>query len=527
MASSLSDGPFSPLANALINAFEDKKKLETEKTISVNILVSKVASWYEKLRTSMDYGNEETILRRAIERILKRRLFLDAESKDLAEYLIRELIWGGYFKDDSVPESVIQKVSDSINLHLELKERIAKLKLTPGIDIYEFIVQLLSCEVHTILAPNKPREAMSNFMFQVLKNLVEIIDDSKQTKDVQVFIAVRKTFARDDIAFLRYKMFVQIFGRLTQSNFEEAVANFSDGFGEINYQLSYPRKDRIFNFVKKTTPPFLVLYELLKQENGNLKHLVNNQEEFRSRIYSICNKKYDGINQKVRTAIIRSFIFSLVTKAIMALSIEGTFERFYYGRVQWSSMALNTLVPPLLMVLVGLGIKTPTDENSHAIYLDIHKLLFEEKPKITENISLKLKSTSVRTIKDQVFSILWLLSIILVFGIIGGILTSLHFNLLSQGVFIFFVAIISFLSYRIYQTANTYTVINKKNILTPIVDFFFVPIIRVGRRLTEGISQINFILIIIDFIIEAPFKGLVGFFEQWFSFLAAKREELE
>lgn len=527
MTSHLSDSPFSPLANALINAFEDKKTAETEKTISVNILVTKVASWYEKLRTSMDYGNEETILRRAIERILKRRLFLDAESKSLAEYLVRELIWAGYFKDDTVFESVIKKVSGSINLHLELRGRIAKLKLTPNIDIYEFIVQLLSCEIHTILAPNRPKEAMSNFMFQVLKNSVEIVDDSKQTKDVQVFIAVRKAFARDDIAFLRYKMFVQIFGRLTKDNFEETVANFPQGFSEINYQLSYPRKDRIFNFVKKTTPPFLVLHELLKQEKENIKHLVSEQEEFKSEIYSICNKKYNGINKKVRTAIIRSFIFILVTKAVLALSLEGTFERLFYGKVQWSSIALNTLVPPLLMILVGLGIKTPTDENSYAIYLDIHKLLFEENPKITENISLKLKATGVRTIKDRIFSILWFLSIILVFGIIGGILTSLHFNLLSQAVFIFFVAIISFLSYRIYQTANTYTVITKKNILTPIVDFFFVPIIRVGRRLTEEITQINFILIIIDFIIEAPFKGLVGFFEQWFSFLAAKREELE
>jgi hypothetical protein len=368
---------------------------------------------------------------------------------------------------------------------------------------------------------------MSNFMFQVLRNLVEITDDSKQTKDVQVFIAVRKNFARDDIAFLRYKLFVQIFGRLTLTNFEEVVNTFAEGFKEINYQLSYPKKDRIFNFVKKTTPPFLILYELLKKENGQIRELSLNQEAFKSEVYKICNTKYKGINSKVRTAIIRSFVFILVTKAVFALSIEGTFEKFFYGRVQWSSIALNTLVPPLLMVLAGLGIKTPNEENSYAIYLDIHKLLFEENPKITENVYLKLKPTSVRTVRDQVFYVLWLLSIVLVFGIIGGILSSLHINLLSQAVFIFFVAIISFLSYRIYQTANSYTVIKKKNILTPIVDFFFVPIIRVGRRLTEGISQINFVLIIIDFIIEAPFKALVGFFEQWFSFLAAKREELE
>ena len=106
-------------------------------------------------------------------------------------------------------------------------------------------------------------------------------------------------------------------------------------------------------------------------------------------------------------------------------------------------------------------------------------------------------------------------------------LDRLHFNFLSQGIFLFFLAIISFLTYRIYQTANSYSVIFKQNLFTPISDFFFVPIIRVGRRLTEGITQINFILIVIDFIIEAPFKGLVGFFEQWFSYLAAKKEELE
>ena len=45
----------------------------------------------------MDYGNEETILRRAIERILKRRLFLASDPKALAEIVIRELVWGGYF----------------------------------------------------------------------------------------------------------------------------------------------------------------------------------------------------------------------------------------------------------------------------------------------------------------------------------------------------------------------------------------------------------------------------------------------
>lgn len=527
MASNSSNSPFSSIASALIKVFEQKQEITNDKKISVNILVTKVASYYERLRTAMDYGNEETILRRAIERNLKRRLFLETDPKTLASDLVRELIWAGYFKDDTVRESVTNDVSDSIKLHLNLKEKVNKQKLKLNIDLHEFIIQILSCEIYTILAPNNPREAMANFMFQVLKDSVEITDDSKQTKDVQVFIAIRKNFARDDIAFLRYKLFVQIFGRLTQNNFNQTVSSFSEGLNEIIYQLSYPKKDRIFNHIKKKTPPFLILYDLLRQEKTNLNELIKDQESFKSIIYAICNTRYQNIKNKVKTAIIRSFVFILFTKAFMALSIEGAFERLFYGSIQWGSIALNTLIPPILMVVAGMRIKTPDNKNSHAIYLDIYKLLLEENPIIIENLSLKLKSNSVRTIRDYVFSFLWFLSIILIFGAISAILTKLHFNPLSQAIFLFFIAIISFLSYRIYQTASTYTVIFKKNLLTPILDFFFVPIIRVGRGFTEGIAQVNFILIIIDYIIETPFKGLVGFFEQWFSYLAAKREELE
>lgn len=527
MASNLSNSPFSPLANALIKVFEEREEATTDKKISVNILVTKVASYYERLRTSMDYGNEETILRRAIERILKRLLVLNTNPTSLAKDLVRELIWASYFKDDTLPESIVKKVSDSIRLHLELKEKISKLKLTQDFDLNEFIIQILSCEIYTVLAPNKPREAMANFMFQILKDSVEISDDSRQTRDVQVFIAIRKNFARDDIAFLRYKLFVQIFGRLSEENINKTVSSFPEGLNEIIYQLSYPKKDKIFNHIKKKTPSFLILYDLLRQEKTDLGKLIQDQERFKSVIYAICDTRYKSINNKVRTAIIRSFVFILFTKAFMALSIEGAFERVFYGGVQWNSIILNTLVPPVLMVIAGMGIKTPDNRNSHIIYLDIYKLLLEQNPKITENISLKLKSTSVKTIKDYVFSLLWFLSIFLIFGAISAILTRLNFNPLSQAIFLFFIAIISFLTYRIYQTANTYTVIFKKNLLTPVLDFFFVPIIRVGRKFTEGIAQVNFILIIIDYIIETPFKGLVGFFEQWFSYLAAKREELE
>src|SRR3990167_342998 len=109
---------FSKLATHLINVFETREKELNDEKITVNDLVSKVAFFYEKFRTAMDYGTEETIPRRAIERMLKRMFFLEQKPKNLAEDLIRELIWAGYFPNATVPESLIDRVSTSISLYL-------------------------------------------------------------------------------------------------------------------------------------------------------------------------------------------------------------------------------------------------------------------------------------------------------------------------------------------------------------------------------------------------------------------------
>ena len=68
---------------------------------------------------------------------------------------------------------------------------------------------------------------------------------------------------------------------------------------------------------------------------------------------------------------------------------------------------------------------------------------------------------------------------------------------------------------------------NKENWTSIAFDFFFMPFIQVGRKLTQAVSQINIILFIFDFIIETPFKGIFAFFEQWLLFLRTQREKLE
>jgi len=522
------DKPLSQAAEVLISSFEQEEPVDRERKISVNPVVSKVASMYEKLRTAMDYRDEELILRAAIERILKRRILFGGKGKPIAEPLVRELVWARYFPDESVSESIVEKVQRKIDLFLNLRENI--LKHHPKFSektVNEWTYQLMSSDIEHLLAPRKKKQAMSNFMFQIIRPYITIADQDEQVRDVQAFIAVRKAYAHDDLPFLRYQLFGQVFGELNEENVDHIALNFPKGFEEITKQLNHPRKDKILNYVKDKTVVFFILEDLLNVEQGKLRTLYKDENELRRSIYSICEARYGGIASKIRRAIIRSVIFILLTKAFFAIAVEGTYETIFYGRILWSSTLINIGVPPFLMAFIGLLIRTPDRENSKRIFNYVHSILINGDPYFKKQLVVRIAPEKIRPVLNTVFTILWLATFLIAFGVIFYILDFLHFNILSMGIFVFFLAIVSFLSYRINQTAHIYSIEGRKSITAPIVDFIFIPFVRVGRKLTEGITQINIFIYLLDFIFEAPFKGLFGFVEQWFLFLQNKREELE
>lgn len=515
-----------PLARILIDKFEEEEAKNHEQKITVNRVVSKVATWYEKLRNAMEYREDEVILRAAIERNLRRHLLLGGNAKTSAEPLVRELIWAGYLKDEEVPESTIERVEKSIDACLSFRLLVLEKHKFPQSTLDEWTYQLMSSDIERIVNPKTERETVGNFMFQILKNHIQITDDSEETKDAQVYIAIRRAFARDDLAFLRYHLFRLYFGKLNAENAERIAGEFPKGYKEIEAQLKHPRKDKIYSYIKKRAASFLILEDVLAQNKGNDKALVSDEKRLAEAVDRICEEKYKSISVKVRRAIVRSVIFILLTKFVFAVLIEGTYERIFYGEILWESIALNIIAPAILMVIVGAFIRTPGKKNTERILNMIQAVLFDEEPRIGATLSITKHPDRRPSILMTIFTILWFTAFVISFGGISLILTRFNFNPVSQVIFLFFLAIVSFLSYRINLTANLYTVGDRQGYLTPIVDFLFMPIIRVGRRLTEGISQLNFILFIFDFIIETPFKLVFAFSERWFRFMHEKREEL-
>ena len=516
---------FSPVAESLIAVFDRKEIPNHEPKITVNRFVSEIANWYEKLRNAMDYRDEEVVLRASIERILKRRMNVKKSGHTIAEPLLKELVWGHYFPNGTLPESYITKVGEIIDVWIRWRKGVKARYVMRDSILSLWFYQLLSSHIARFLNPQTHRNTVANFMFYVMKDEVQITDDSPEIKDIQVFLAVRRAYTKDDTAFLRFALFEQLFGRLSIHTVEHAIHGFKHGYQEIKRQLSYKLKEKIYQNVKKQTPVFFILEDVLTIHKGKIAELFGKPEEFQKAVFDACEKRYKGIRRKVMVAIVRSVVFLLVTKAIFALLIEGTYDKYVYGTIGWLSIVINIGIPPLLLIIVSLFITQPKEDNSKRILDKMSIVLTEENPKIAP-VFMVAKRPKKKPI-HLVFTLLWLFAFFLSFGTMQHILSLLHFNLVSQAVFIFFVAIVSFLAYGISSTAHQYTVDPKPGLFTPFIDFLFIPIVRVGRWFTDGISSINVIVYLFDYIIEIPFKAIFGFFDQLFGYLHTKREELE
>ncbi len=517
----------SKLSDLLIASFErEETKNQTKTGINVNRFVSEIATWYEKFRNAMDYREEEVVRRAAIERILKRRLIFGGSGEKIASPLMRELMWARYFPEASITEEEVKKVGHIVDLYLKLREQLLIRQKDIKIRVDSLIYHLLSSHLEIMLNKSKDIELISNFIFHLLRDRITITDDIAETRDIQIFIAVRRAFAKDDIAFLRFHLFEQYFGQLSESNIHKIASDFPKGYSELERQIKYPLKERIISYVKKQLPPFLIFAEILRKQRGGIRALISNTSEFQNSVFAVSEGRYKTISSKVRTAIVRSVIFILLTKFIFAFSVEATYDNIVLGHIEWNSLIINIVVPPILMVIASLFIRTPDRNNTKRIYDKIMSILFVDKPELDRTLILSLKPERKNPIFHLVFMSLWWVAFIISFGFIIYILNKVHFSIASQGIFVFFVAIISFLTYRISQTAHSYTIPAKQSFFAPIMDFFFMPIIRVGRRFTEGISQINIFIYIFDYLIETPFKEIFGFLEQWFFFLQTKREEM-
>jgi len=515
-----------------LKSIKPKVKPDDNSALSVSQTVSFFALVYERVRNAVEYREDHLILRAAIERILRRRFSLNSSGKGEAENLLRELLWARYFDNGVLGGEDTVAIQNLINKYVILRNQ-----MVVGRDgelrmyLDKFIFDLITCEIEETLKPESA-QAQSNltfFIYQVLRNKIKIEGLKDDQKDAYFLVAIDKVFGKSDQAYLRYHLFVtfyKTFGEYSEKELKNIIPKLPSIFKKVDDMVTNPYVDNLVKFTRKNLPPFLILFSLIKNKPTEMNAILTDREKLWNEVDQKCREKYQQLGGRVRTLAVRSFIYILLTKMIFAVILEVPISNYLYGEVNNQAIIINSIFPPILMVIILGFFKIPGEENTKKIYQRIIDIIDDDKSFETKVAFFPKKSNPRRPMLIFGFTIFYSLTFLVTFSLIYEALKYINFNLVSMSIFVFFVSVVTFFSYRIRQITKEFRLEEKPSVLSPVVDFFFMPLLSMGKFFSSEIAKLNFFIFIFDFIIEAPFKLIFEVVEEWISFVRKRKEEI-
>jgi len=525
----------SRLVDALIASLKSikaRKKIDELSKLTVSQTVSFFAILYERVRNAVEYREDHQVRRAAIERMIRRRLAINPEGKGEAENLLRELLWARYYDNGSLSIQDVDKVQEIIDKFQLIRKLIVTGRSNENQQyLSQFLVDLLTCEIEEVLSPAKTQESASYnfFIFQVLRNKIKIEGLTEDQRDAFFLAGLEKAYRRSDKSYQRYHLFTTFYkpiNEYSETEIKELCTKLPKIFKKIEEIIKSPYVENLTRFVKKQLPPFLVLFEVIKTKFKEINTVLTDKSKLWTDVDIICREKYQQIGVRLRNLAFKSFIYIFLTKMIFALILEYPVSQFVYGEVNMTSILINTLFPPVLMLIIVFFFRLPDEENTKKIYQRIIQIIDAELNYESAMAYLPKKQKIKKPIMIFGFTVFYSLTFLITFSLIYEGLSYLNFNLVSMFVFVFFISIVTFFSFRIKQFVNEYRLVEKEAAAAPIFDFFFMPILSLGKFLSGGLAKLNFFIFIFDFLIEAPFKFVFEIVEEWISFVKKRKEEI-
>lgn len=519
-----------PLLKETIGLVRDRSQLSSdpkEEKVVVNESLSKAATYYEILRNALDWQEEHLFLKNAIKRILKRRYFFKVSKDHTASALMRELVWARYFENETLPVRYIDDAASTLRKYDFVRSHThSKSSSTHVSDVY---ISLIACEIEENLKSHEGEEKFLEFAKQViLKNIkIDKSEISGEVIDIEVEIYLRKIILKSDFEQIRYRLMKRYFAKFPTLNRKEAKEigeQFDNIFNSIDLAIMRNKGSKIFKYVKKNSPPLLIIWGLLNRSPKEFNSLMLSQDMFRQSALGLISEKNRSIFKRVNRTLFRGIIFIFFTKVFLAFLIELPYESAYLDNVNYLALTINTALPPIIMIVTRFFIKIPGEKNT--------KELIE----LSESVAFKdtlptdpLETLQVRKGRGYVlFNIAYTVLSLAIIGLVVWGLIGLNFNIVSIGLFFIFVSIVSFLAFRIKAIAKELEVKGRDDtVVSGLYNFILLPFIIIGKALSDKWSDYNVTLWFWDFIVEAPFKVVMGIFESWISFVREKREDFE
>lgn len=521
---------FAPVVNALIDIYEERSySYKDGSKYQVSRTVSLFAALYEKARNAVEFRAEHLIRRAAIERILKRRIMLAGSTNTMGENVIIELLWARYIDSSQIDDAKVHTVQHIIDKYLAAKQIMAHDKHTNNHVSWDTMLGLLSSEIEEALAPAKKREALTNFFYQALLPHIQLPSLDEKTTNILTYIAVERAYAQSDPPLIMYHLIKLVQPDWIHASVDQVQVQIPQLISNIlliQQSFKHSFNEPLYRFVRKHNPPYLLIRDFFLEVGDHARSIIENEGELEQKLIEIATKRYHETGTKVRRAVVRSVIYIFLTKMVLAMALEAPVDIFITKRVDYLALGINMVLPPILLFIIAGFIKVPGAENTQRLIGRVKTIFYHFEDLKNEVEMFHPVKKDRKPMMTAVFTILYILAFLASFGFISYVLTRLHFNIASQIIFIFFVTLVSFFAYRIRLSAKEYQVEERSGLVTPIIDFFFLPILSVGRALSNEIAKMNVIMFVFDFILEAPLKVVFEFMEEWFRFIRTKKDEI-
>jgi hypothetical protein len=532
------------------NKAEDKREVAR---IKVSEMISKLSFYYEKIRNTVDYNEEHLLRKSAIERIIKRQIVIEGalksvKSQEVAENLMIELIRACYLPNNKIPEAKINDIADIIEKYIKLRNFIysymrpgahlisgqvikAKDLLQDRNRIMNWVLGIAASEIEEALGKDRIKEVVVSNMYEVLVKNIELPKDLPYENDlnIQVYLAVSRVYMKFDNDMLGLVLFRYYNGSWKNPK-DEDIAKIARNIlalsGTIEAQLNHPLKKELQGLVKKYNVYFSILVNVIKDNPVNVYNSIKNDPKaFPRLIKQTCNARYKEISKKLWGVAIRSILYIFITKSVFAVLLEVPAIKFFGEEINYVSLAINMTFPAVLLFFIVIFTKTPNEKNTEKIIEGINEIVLVEKQR-TEPFLLQKKDKRGGVV-DSIFNFLYAATFFLSFGAVIWGLDMIHFNWVSIIIFLFFLALVSYFGIKIRAKAKELVVVEpKENIFSFISDFFYIPILAVGKWLSEKFSRLNVFVFILDFVVEAPFKVFVQIAEQWTKYVKERRDNI-
>jgi hypothetical protein len=501
-----------PAVLSFVNSLAYGQKGKSEESSFTANPVGRIARVYEIARNALEYRADNLVRRAAIERILSRQMIFEKRPEILVENLIEELSWARYISEDPKNGEFKKQTEQVLKKYLDFLS-------STNID-RQWMIGMASAEIEEMINPNSDYSRFTNFAFYVMKQRINLPETVNI--DLVLYVSIDKVYSQSDDQQVAFHLF-KLISRQAFDGKENNEA-LEETWKHQRAAQSSKYLNMISVFVRRQMGPLVLLRDMYFADPMEFRQSLTEKAIFDEYSKKILRDQLISLRGRINTATVRSLVYVFLTKMVLAILIEMPLEKLLSGSINLMIMGLNIVIPVLMMSLLTAKIDIPKKEEREKLLERLWQIIsvFEEKPDPRE-ILVQPKSGSV--MKRTMYYVFYSLLFIGIFALIISVLNNIGFTVASIGVFMFFMSVISFFAFRIKQIAQVYSYKPRTGTRSTWGEAIILPIVIMGSVVSREVARLNFLVFIFDFVLEAPFKIVLKFIDNWFQFLSLKKDE--